>query len=279
MLKKIDVLMEDLNKSEVSSTPDYIRNLAVADLGLKERTRKILWEIYEKEGYKRFIEILDFMKTYPGRAFNDVTQVKGEVAEVVLEIIIAKFIEELDLGWQCYKGLIIPFEPESKNTTELDFILVTPIVVTVFEIKSYNGVKTLTGDCFLKAENKGFSSEKDVYEQNKMHIKAFWANFGKHATTKLGVIKSVLFSFASGTVTDEREKEKQEIMPVYDENTLPQYLEALRLLESDPRWEEASLIEALQKAAREAISLEDHVASVIERREKREAEEAVLDQE
>jgi len=239
---------------------DYLAELRSSP-NIKEKTNDILWEVYNKEGFSRFSNLISYLKSFGRQDFNDLIQVKGEIAEVVLEITISHFIKKFSLPWKVYRTLIIPYSSSSSSSTELDLILLTPQVVTVFEVKSYNGEKTITGDCFMKAVNHGVTQEKDIFSQNKLHIKAFWMNFGNYAKGETGVIKSVMFSFATGKVIDMRDPAKKIIMPIYDESTISSYLEALRQINFDPRWE-SDLVNAIDKAKASSISLEDHISNI-----------------
>lgn len=212
---------------------------------LKEKTRLVLWNIYKNEGFHVFMNTVNCMRKFEGRNLNDIMQVKGEVAEVVLEILIKRFIAERKIhNWYVHKGVILGDKKNPKFSTEIDFILVTPQVVSVIEVKSLNGDKVITGDCTLTAR-KGKDEElcKDIFAQNKIHIRTFWKNFKCAAKEESGVVKSVLFSFSFGNITDNRSASKVDLMPVYTEDTIASYLEAIFCLNRNPVWE----VEELEK--------------------------------
>ena len=258
LLRKIDFLL----KESISPNPLIRFSGEVTDqVELKERANQVLWEVYRQVGFAKFMETLEYMKTYSGRAFQELVTVKGEVAEGILEIILTSFIDEFQLDWKFYKGLIIPHEKGGSNTTELDIVLITPIILTVFEIKSYNGTKTLSNECHLVATSGSNTREIDVWEQNRKHIVAFWNNFGHLASGDSGVLKSVLFSFSSGTLEDKREVIWRQRMPVFDEKNISGYLEALRLLEGDTQWKVGELCEVLEIASKSG-NLEDHIMGI-----------------
>jgi hypothetical protein len=242
---------------------DYVEKLALDSLSFKDRTRKILLEVYQSEGYLKFMEVVSKMKDMKSHEFNSMIQVKGEIAEVVLEVIVSQFVSEHGLDWKIFKGLILNYDGKAGSgsaTTEIDLILVSPTVVSIFEIKSYNGSKVLSGDCVLTSDYGGYSVSKDVFFQNRKHIQAFWANFKNFALSETGIVKSVLFSFSKGSLRDDRTIDKVEVMPVYDEVTVSRYLEAIRVLNVSPRWEVGGLNAAIASAKEKAVCLEDHVA-------------------
>jgi hypothetical protein len=258
----------DTGKSPHKVGGSYVENLVLSDSDFKERTRKILWEVYQNEGYSKFMSVVQNLKNLKNHEFNSLIQVKGETAEVVLEIILTQFIKEYDLGWSLVKGLILNIDGpsgSSSSTAETDLILLTPAVVSIFEIKSYNGNKVLFGDCTLRSDNSGYVVEKDAFSQNRLHIKAFWNNFKKFALSEVGIIKSVLFSFARGSLNDNRSIDKKEIMPVYDETSVSSYLEAIRLLKVGDRWDINGLSKAVEAAQENAISLDAHIANIVSR--------------
>jgi hypothetical protein len=250
------------SKKSSSIGGDYVKKLELGSHDFKDRTRKILWEVYRSEGYSKFIDVVGNLKVLKNHEFNDLIQVKGETAEVVLEIIIEHFIKHYALDWKVVKGLILNINGNvgsKSSTTEIDIVLVTSKVVSIFEIKSFNGEKVISGDCLLTANNAGNILSKDVFLQNRLHIKAFWNNFGKFSLSETGIVKSVMFSFSSGSLKDDRSIDKKEIMPVYDESNIPRYLEAIRLLDVSDRWKVDELNEAIEVAEKGSVSLEDHI--------------------
>lgn len=263
LLDKLDSRTQELIKKGSSVSEDYLSKLKSGNKDKKEKTREVLWSIYEKEGYIRFLQVVDKMRSFKDRDFNDLVVVKGEMAEVILEILIYQYIRENKLNdWYIIRSLILGNEQNKKFSTELDMLLITPMIVTVIEIKSYNGEKTITGDCSLKAVNSGQVQEKDIFRQNAVHIKAFWDNFQRYAKSNVGVVKSVLFSFSKGAIIDQRDKSKISIMPVYTEETMPSYLQALHNLDREPLWDVNKLLKAIDKARSEARSAEDHIKYV-----------------
>jgi len=263
ILNKLDIkTLESISASALQTT-DYIPKLQQADKDIKGKTRDILWTVYNKEGFNRFMKVVDNMRTFKGRDFNDVIQVKGEVAEVVLDVIINQFVKEREIAdWFIYKGLILGNKNNKKFSTEIDLLLVTPQVVSIFEVKSYNGDKIIFDDCMIRAKNDHRTFEKDAFAQNRVHIKAFWDNFSNCALSKTGVVKSVLFLFSEGDVTDEREYDKKLLMPVFTEKTAPEYLQALFSLNKAKGWEVNTLVKSLDKAQKEARSADDHISYV-----------------
>ena len=223
----------------------------VSAYDLKKKTRLVLWDIYKKEGFYVFMNTVDYMRKFEGRKWLDAIQVKGEVAEVVLEILVKQFIVERGIhDWYVHKGVILGDKKNKVFSTEIDFILVTPQVVSIIEVKSFNGDKIITEDCTLTARKGKNELSRNIFTQNKIHIQTFWKHFKCAARVKRGVIKSVLFSFSLGTITDNRTDRKVKLMPVYTEDTIASYLEAIFCLNRNPVWEVKKLeklINASQK--------------------------------
>lgn len=209
---------------------------------LKEKTRLALWNVYNNNGFHTFMKTVNCMRKFEGKKLDDVLQVKGEVAEVVLEVLIKHFIAERKIhNWYIHKGVILGDKKNKKFSTEIDFILVTPQVVSIIEVKSLNGDKIITDNCLLTARKGKDELRKDIFAQNRIHIQTFWKNFKCTAKGDKGVIKSVLFSFSLGNIIDNRSTKKINLMPVYTEDTIASYLEAIFCLDRSPVWEVAEL--------------------------------------
>jgi hypothetical protein len=228
---------------------------------LKGRTRDGLLEVYRREGFTRFMDVVDHMRTFEGREIGDVLQVKGEVAEVVAEVITLQFIKETGVDWRLYKGLILGNPNNKKFSTELDMVIATPGVVSIVEVKSFNGRKVLSKECFLTATNAGHTLERDIFKQNAVHIRTFWDNFQEAATGNVGVIKSVLFSFSNGGLVDERLPAKKALMPVFTERDFVSYLLSVKQL-GKASWEVKRLDRLIQKAKSNAPTLDGHIEYV-----------------
>jgi Holliday junction resolvase-like predicted endonuclease len=240
----ISSLEEDIQKyfKQEKSVTSYSSDKISLKYDLKEKTRLILWSIYKNEGFQVFMDTVNCMRKFEGRKLDDVMQVKGEVAEVVLEILIKRFIAERKIhNWYVHKGVILGNKKNKKFSTEIDFILITPQVVSVIEVKSLNGDKIITDDCTVIVRKGKDELCKNIFAQNKIHIQTFWDNFKCVAKGKSGIIKSVLFSFSLGNITDNRSASKINLMPVYTEDTIASYLEAIFYLNREPVWEVAEL--------------------------------------
>lgn len=261
--KQIKMILDEINRGEMHQRSYPEKSRYLSEMDLKDKTRKILWDIYRAEGYRSFMGIVHHMQSMKGKKYADLIQVKGEIAEVVLEILIHQFIKEKGISdWYVYKGLILGDKSCSVFSTEIDVILATPKVVTIIEVKSYNGNKIITGNCLLTAKFFNHLNQKDVYSQNRLHIEAFWKQFGIAAKSDKGIIKSVLFSYSSGSLSDQRTKENREIMPVYTENDFGGFLNAVYLLKRRPIWDVGKLDHLIRRAQKTSISYSDHIKYV-----------------
>lgn len=250
-------IQEALLASGIDSvSSDLFANLPLGDNNIKDRVELVLRRIYKKEGYNVFMQTIMHLKKFNNRDKDDVIIAKGEIAEVVSSIMIEHYVKVNNLrDWRLYRGLILGSKKDPNFSTELDLVLVTPKCASIIEVKSYNGPKTLKGECTLVVKG----NTKDVYSQNIGHIKAFWGNFKDSALKTQGAIKSVLFSFSYGPLDDIRSEVNKGVMPVYDEETFAGYLKALESINRVDTWDVNKLSKAVIEQKKTARSFDEHV--------------------
>lgn len=249
-----DRIQKALRASNISDT-ELFKGLDLSRCDIKERSEIVLNRVYDVRGFTAFMEVVDNLRSFSERDKEDVIIAKGEIAEVVCEVMTKHFIKTKGLkDWHIHRGLILGDKKNPKFSTELDLILVTPACVSVIEIKSYNGTKTLTGDCNVKTKYV----DKNVFSQNVLHIKSFWSNFKACAKQPQGAIKSVLFSFSKGDIVDKRESSAKALMPVFSETDYMGYLLALSKVQRNT-WNVNKLEHAIAEQKKTARSLEEHI--------------------
>lgn len=136
--------------------------------------------------------------------------IKGELSEIGLECHLLWWMQQVPF-LTCCKSLCIKSK-ESNATAEVDILLLTPYRIYLFECKSFKGHKTLTKECYLK----GKSSEKDVYEQSKYHLKILDEHLAACRTsfrTKVSPYKLALFELSSDDIEDTRTDKWKHTIP------------------------------------------------------------------
>ena len=151
-------------------------------IDFKDNLRKILMNIYIKSNYnwdyflKSAIHLRDnsLSKSKEIDGASLAGQVRGEVAEIILEVKILDFIRKNKLPWFLIKSLAIPrTDNKAKKTTELDLTLFTPTHIILFEIKSRKGKYKLLEECNLIADGYGYDA--NVFKLNEFrYFKAFF---------------------------------------------------------------------------------------------------------
>lgn len=196
----------------------------------KKSTRTALIECYNQYG-------LDILVKAARGALADkshskerlfVSSFHGEIAETVLELQIKTFMQEhpkQTKNWVLAKSIILPDadNTESEFLTELDLVLFTPQQVFLFECKSYNADKTISGKGTLECKGKKF----DVFSQNSLHAKTLQKLITKCRTTaepQSSGIQMILFDFALGKTIEKRSKQAQMVMPCINETKIEKLL-------------------------------------------------------
>ena len=157
-------------------------------------------------------------------------RLKGELAEVVIEVILLKVQEILtrrDIPCIVAKNIGIIKESElndKKYSTEIDVLLATPYMIYLFEVKSYTGTnKKTTGKCIL---DKGSGKTMNVYEQSKYHMDMFDKKFASckyKFLTEKGIqpaYRLMFFEFSKDIAKDERNDKNKELVPYLNRNNV-----------------------------------------------------------
>ena len=146
-------------------------------MGIKDSTFDTLVKFYHKtKNIKKFTLICNAMV-----CDNDSTaEMRGEIAETILYIILEDFIEKNNLtDWRISKGMILKdINSNSYNEyfTELDLTLFTPKCVFSFECKSYKGIKHLSDKGTLHVKRgKTFKKALDVFDQHAKHFNVLFS--------------------------------------------------------------------------------------------------------
>lgn len=203
---------------------------------VRSRTNYALMQLYEQKGYDVFKKVCGEMRSNKGLSSSDFGFFKGEACEAFLTATIREFIKKFDLPWKVYTSLIVKHRDESLEggVTEIDVTLVSQEMITVFEAKSYSGKKTLTGKCSINHS----TGKKDLYGQNSLHCESLLKLIRDYNINGNAGMKSALFWYADGTLTDKREDAYKAIMPAITEDNLLAYLTALTNL-TDKYWNQS----------------------------------------
>lgn len=256
-------LGQDLKLAATFSKEEFLKN----HRDINKRMSGILNAIYAEHGYATFMKVCNQLKTVgvdegDDFAVSDYSKARGELAEVVCEYTIKEFVAQHGIkNWSTYRGLILndPTRPNSNFSTEMDVVLLTPVVVCVIECKSYFGDKTLVDKCSIKTKSR----VKDVYSQNVMHTEVFLKNFKNSLRVSTGCVKSVLFSFAHGKLTDNRTLNDRGIMPCITEENLVNFLMSVKAVSREPAWDYTRLVSDVYKASENpVVSIEEHIEYV-----------------
>ena len=196
-------------------------------MGYKERTRSELLKCYKEYGLETVMEVgralLEAEKDRNRKKAESI--VHGEVCETILECIVMEHKSKHPIetkNWKMARSVILPNleNVQSEFLTELDLVLFTPQQILLFECKSYNGEKTLTGSGKLTRNGGG---SVDVYSQNKLHLEMLSKVVAKCRTLTPSYgkeIQMVLFDFSLGGMNDKRSEKAKQILPWYTEETV-----------------------------------------------------------
>lgn len=197
---------------------------------IKNKTFDSLISYYNKDkNLKKFVEVCKAMVKAP----NSTPEMRGEVCESVLYVILTDFIERNNLkDWRVSKGLIlkdINSPKDSRFLTELDLTLFTPRCIFSFECKSYRGKKYLDekGTLFVKSGNK-YKKKLDVFNQHYNHFKVLNTNLScallnppNDANTKQYKSHRLLyFDFGDIPTEDKREDLYKQVFPICNVNNV-----------------------------------------------------------
>lgn len=220
---------------------------------VKERTNYALIQLYEQKGYDLFKKTCLNMKGNNWFDKDEYGFFKGECAEVFLYVTILEFIDKFKLPWKVFLSLVIPHKDGiAGHTTELDLVLVSEEMITVFEAKSYGGDKIIRDVCSI--QRKG--GTKDIYSQNALHCESLIKQIAYFNINDQKGMKSILFSYAEGSLKDARQAQHKRLMPVLTEDNILKYLTSLTKLE-DKYWKYDIYAKVTELSYQ--LTMEDHM--------------------
>ena len=263
--KQVAYGVKDKEKPEPNKSPKEIPVIDLKDHdSIQERVRESFRWVYETQGYPEFLAFCKRMKSMDFLSQDSFSRAKGELAEVFLTLTIEEWIKQNNLSskWRVYPHYYFSYK-SGRGHTEIDVLLVSRNCIVVFEAKSYAGEKLVVGNCEVKVRGR----ITDIYSQNALHCKALYEHIQDLVLAKSGAMKTVYFSFATGSLSDERTADKRNLMPAIDEEILPHFLNALEKNASTVTWsgEIFSRIESISKE----YCTDTHSAEVRKRRRNR----------
>lgn len=220
---------------------------------VKARTSYALLKLYEEKGYDTFKETCVKMKVAKSLDRTNYGTFKGELAEIYLYVTLMEFIKKFDLPWKLHHSLIIRKPEGEAGSTECDLVLLAEEMSVVFEVKSYNGNKKLTDVCTINVNGRS----SNIYNQNALHCRSLQAHINKFNLSSKYGMKSVLFSFATGSLEDCRTTDNKKLLPVLTEDNLLSFLSALTKLKQ--KFWKPELFDAVGSLVGQ-VSMEEHIA-------------------
>lgn len=235
---------------------------------LNNLTHDVLMNLYFKKGIKaadaKVRQLLEQCETTSKDNIHDRGVIKGELSEVYLEYHLLWWMSHA----QCLttvKSLCMKSK-ESNATAEIDILLASPCRIYLFECKSFKGDKTLTKECFLK----GKSSEKDVYEQSRYHLKILNEHIcdchypGEYKTKPY---KLILFELSTTGIDDQRAEQWKKTIPLLTMDTLDTWIAGELQRNSQVQWNYEKLTQALAELdAKSADMFKFHMHKIMNRR-------------
>lgn len=235
---------------------------------LNEITRNAVMSIYFNKGIKaadnKVKELLQQCESTNLSSARDRGTIKGELAEIFLEYHLLWWMQHAQC-LTCVKGLCMK-SVNSNATAEIDILLASPCKLYLFECKSFSGKKTLSKECFLK----GRSSEKDVYEQSRYHLKILNEHIGicHYAGTYIEKpYKLILFELSSDDIDDTRTKHWRKNIPLLTMNTLDTWLANELQHTAEVQWDYNKLVKTLAALDNTSSDMfKYHMSKIIKRR-------------
>lgn len=235
---------------------------------LNSITRDAVMNLYLKKGIKaadaKVRQLLEQCEITSKDNIHDRGTIKGELSEIYLEYHLLWWMEHAQY-LTTVKSLCMKSK-ESNATAEIDILLASPCRIYLFECKSFKGDKTLTEECFLK----GKSSEKDVYEQSKYHLKILNENIcdchypGKYKTKPY---KLILFELSTTGIDDQRTEQWKKTIPLLTMDTLDSWIAGELQRNSQVQWDYEKLTKVLAELdAKSEEMFKFHMHKIISRR-------------
>ena len=201
---------------------------------MKSKLREKLFQVYDTKGYDYVVSVADQMLKSNLHKNDEAFRISlhGEIAEVILEIAINRYIAENNLNnWRVSKGLILK-DPNNPNefSTECDLTIFTPQAIVTIECKSYAGKVELKGKGTVYREGKKY---RDIWQQNQLHRSVLYSNFelayqGLPTTQSYPGIKIAFFSLANGSLADHRDEKSKKLMPLLQYFNVSNYLDSIK---------------------------------------------------
>ncbi len=122
--------------------------------------------------------------------------------------------------------------------------IASPCRIYQFECKSFKGDKVLSKECYLK----GKSSEKDVYEQSRYHLRILNEHIGDchyPGTYKVKPYKLILFELSTTGISDERTEQWKRTIPLLTMNNLDTWIAEELQRSSEVQWDYGKLLKIL----------------------------------
>lgn len=205
-------------------------------MNYKEITREFLLKKYEEVGRDRSIRFA--MEMLKSKNHKDDLQftadLHGEICECVLEIMIEDYRRTHPTSardWKYCKSVVL----KNRNgldrdfLTEIDFVLMTPECMYLFECKSYSGDKELTGAGKLTRtimlNGKTNKRSCDVYSQSVIHKDTFYDWIAPFVVKgKEPVVQMCMFDFSLGELVDRRSRASKIEMPCLNCGSVLEYI-------------------------------------------------------
>lgn len=187
---------------------------------VKDALHNQLTDIYNKKGFDVLVEkSWKIMELSENNASQEkYRQVKGEIAEIVLEYALCEVQKHLTFPSVVLKGLCIPFRTGRNLTTEMDLVFITPYKIYMFECKSYKNRPVITKECLLNGKT-------DVYKQHKLHTIALNQYISKYIlSVKDRPYKCIFFEMSTEGVDDRRDDTWKKAIPVVNPENFVEYM-------------------------------------------------------
>lgn len=195
---------------------------------------------------------------------RDRSTIKGELSEIYLEYHLLWWMQHAKY-LTCIKSLCMRSK-ESCATAEIDILLASPCRIYLFECKSFKGAKTLTEECFLK----GHSSEKDVYEQSRYHLKILNEHIGEcryPGSYKSKPYKLILFELSSEGINDQRATNWKKNIPLLTMENLDAWIANELQQTSQVQWDYRKLTQILADLDKKSSeTFKYHMQKIMNRR-------------
>lgn len=192
-------------------------------MSYKQTANEVILRNAKEKGFPYALDLCskiiasEHMKKVPS-SIEDRNTVVGEICETVLEMTIQEFMrvnKSRTSEWFYTKGLILKDaeKPDSEYLTEIDLVLFTPQKVFLFECKSYSGDKrVIRQGTIVRKGRKDF----DVFRQHIGHAETFiktFDGFRDQSFSEDDCYQLAAFSFATGSVNDQRIDKWKKVMP------------------------------------------------------------------